>query len=112
MINVDFNPMKILLYQRQMTQMIAGEIPSPVMIEIDPVNYCNFGCPWCTSSFLLKKVEHRRRITPKRFKHILDFIDKIHTVEGIYWCGGGEPTLNPHLKITKSGLTTCSQACI
>lgn len=97
MINIDFNPMKILLYSKQMEQMRRGEIPSPVMIEIDPVNYCNFGCPWCTSSYLLSRVKGRRRITPERFQHILNFIDHIGTVEGIYWCGGGEPTLNPHL---------------
>jgi MoaA/NifB/PqqE/SkfB family radical SAM enzyme len=95
-LKLDFNPLKILLYKEQLMRIQNHQMPYPVMLEIDPVNYCNFHCPWCSSGSHLSR-KTKDKISMERFHFILDFIDSCQTVQGIYWCGGGEPLLNENL---------------
>lgn len=98
--NLDANPMKILFYKDRLEQITENIIPLPVMLEIDPCDFCNFSCSWCSSKYALDR-KQMVQISPERFKHIVKFIkfcDGFHNpIYGIYWCGGGEPTLNPNL---------------
>jgi len=99
--NIDFDPAKILIYKEQLDNIYKGDIPLPIMLEIDPCNFCNFGCEWCSSGHYVrneKEIKSKMMIDEISFRHILDFMDAIDTVQGIYWCGGGEPTLNIYLK--------------
>jgi organic radical activating enzyme len=97
MSQLDFNPMKILAYNRFL-DIFVGRIPNPIMLEIDPCGFCNFGCKFCSSRYQLKQADKKYIIDPKRFEYIMEFINSKKCVEGIYWCGGGEPTLNKHLE--------------
>ena len=105
----DYNPMKILFYSKQLEKIGACEIPDPIMLEVDPCNFCNFSCSWCSSGFHLFDQEGKCKrnkyvITEGDFKSIVDFVEYKKSVKGIYWCGGGEPTLNIHLsKLMKIG---------
>jgi MoaA/NifB/PqqE/SkfB family radical SAM enzyme len=93
--SIDSNPFKILYYKDKLDQLANGEIPLPTMLEIDPYDSCNFHCPWCSSRTSINKSQNRI-IEPHRF-HILEEFAKFAKVKGIYYCGGGEPTLNPYL---------------
>jgi cyclic pyranopterin phosphate synthase len=76
---------------------------SPVLIEVDPSNACNHGCSFCLSSYIhfdkYKGAEtFSRALMPRDMLLALcrDFVDM--GVRAVNWTGGGEPTLNKHLK--------------
>jgi len=76
---------------------------SPVLIEVDPSNACNHACNFCLSSYIhfakYKGTEtFSRAIMPRDMLMGLckDFVDM--GVKAVNWTGGGEPTLNKHLK--------------
>jgi radical SAM protein with 4Fe4S-binding SPASM domain len=94
---------KIIANADRVVDFLKGKNPAPVLIEIDPSNACNHGCYFCISSYIhlpeskgLKTFD--RSIMPK--KVLMDtcksFVDM--GVRAINWTGGGEPTVNPHLK--------------
>ena len=76
---------------------------TPVLIEVDPSNACNHACSFCLSSYIhfekYKGTEtFSRAIMSKKILMDLckDFVDM--GVKAVNWTGGGEPTLNKHLK--------------
>jgi sulfatase maturation enzyme AslB (radical SAM superfamily) len=76
---------------------------SPVLIEVDPSNACNHACSFCCSSYIhfdkFKGTEaFSRAVMPRDMLMGLckDFVDM--GVRAVNWTGGGEPTLNKHLK--------------
>ena len=76
---------------------------SPVLVEVDPSNACNHACNFCLSSYIhfgkYKGTEtFSRALMPKDVLMSLckDFVDM--DVRAVNWTGGGEPTLNKHLK--------------
>jgi radical SAM protein with 4Fe4S-binding SPASM domain len=94
---------KIIANADRVVDFLKGKNPAPVLIEIDPSNACNHGCYFCISSYIhlpeSKGLEtFDRSIMPK--KVLMDtcksFVDM--GVRAINWTGGGEPTVNPHLK--------------
>lgn len=98
MAGIDFNPLKILKYDTQLQQIKNGQVPDPVMLEIDPCNYCNFGCSWCSSGHhLWEQQTPKNMITLTDFECILEFVREKSSIQGMYFVGGGEPTLNPNL---------------
>ena len=73
------------------------------MIEIDPSNACNHSCPFCISGHIhfskFKGTEffNRAIMGEKNLMNLSKEIVKMD-IQAINWTGGGEPTMNPHLK--------------
>lgn len=82
---------------------LRGKNPSPILIEFDPSNACNHGCYFCISSYIhlpeSKHLETYNKSIMKReilMKACESFVKM--GVRAVNWTGGGEPTVNPHLK--------------
>jgi len=99
-----FNPQaKILANVDRAIEHIETGYTAPVLVEVDPSNACNHACSFCLSSYIhfekYKGTETFSRALMSR--EVLmgmceDFVDM--GVRAINWTGGGEPTLNRHLK--------------
>ena len=98
-----FNPQtKILCHLNKVEQYFNNKNPDPITIEIDPSNACNHSCPFCISGHLhLKKYKgtelFNRTMLDKGFPKLAEDLVKMQ-INAINWTGGGEPTMNPHLK--------------
>lgn len=68
----------------------SGKTSSPVLVEVDPVNYCNASCPWC---FYAKPERPLMLDTNAILSATKDMAAM--GVSAINWTGGGEPTLHP-----------------
>ena len=77
----------------------------PINIEIDPSNACNHSCPFCISGHIhLSKYKgtqffNRQMMSKDLLLGFAKDISKTNT-KSISFTGGGEPTMNPHLKET------------
>ena len=99
-----FNPQaKIMANVDRVIEHIETGYAAPVLVEVDPSNACNHACNFCLSSYIhfdkYKGTEtFSRALMPKEMLMNLcrDFVKM--GVRSINWTGGGEPTLNKHLK--------------
>tara|TARA_Y100001937_G_scaffold27664_1_gene39875 strand:+ start:4227 stop:5408 length:1182 start_codon:yes stop_codon:yes gene_type:complete len=99
-----FNPQsKIIANVDRAIEHIETGYTSPVLVEVDPSNACNHACSFCLSSYIhfekYKGTETFSRALMSRevlMSLCEDFVDM--GVKAINWTGGGEPTLNRHLK--------------
>lgn len=99
-----FNPQsKITANVDRVVEFLETGNTSPVLIEVDPSNACNHACAFCLSSYIhfdkYKGTEtFSRAVMPRDMLMGLcrDFVDM--GVRAVNWTGGGEPTLNKHLK--------------
>ena len=99
-----FNPqLKISANVDRVIEFVETGNTSPILIEVDPSNACNHACSFCLSSYIhFEKYRgteaFSRAIMPRDMlmKLCEDFVDM--KVRAINWTGGGEPTLNRHLK--------------
>jgi len=99
-----FNPQaKILANVDRAIEHIETGYTAPVLVEVDPSNACNHACNFCLSSYIhfekFKGTETFSRALMSR--DVLmglceDFVNM--GVRAVNWTGGGEPTLNRHLK--------------
>jgi radical SAM protein with 4Fe4S-binding SPASM domain len=99
-----FNPQAKILanIDRAIEHIETGYTP-PVLVEVDPSNACNHACNFCLSSYIhfdkFKGTETFSRALMSRdvlMSLCKNFVDM--GVRAINWTGGGEPTLNKHLK--------------
>lgn len=99
-----FNPKsKVICNYENVIEHFDKGYTNPVLIEVDPSNACNHACNFCLSSYIhfakYKGTEtFSRAIMPRDMLMGLckDFVDM--GVKAVNWTGGGEPTLNKHLK--------------
>ena len=99
-----FNPQaKIIANVDRVIEHIETGCTSPVLIEVDPSNACNHACSFCLSAYIhfdkYKGTEAFSRALMSRdvlMDLCKDFVDM--GVRAVNWTGGGEPTLNRHLK--------------
>ena len=99
-----FNPQsKIMANVDRVVEFVETGNTAPVLIEVDPSNACNHACSFCLSSYIhfdkYKGTEtFSRALMPRDMLMGLckDFVDM--GVRAVNWTGGGEPTLNKHLK--------------
>ena len=99
-----FNPQaKILANVDRAIEHIETGYTAPVLVEVDPSNACNHACNFCLSSYIhfekFKGTETFSRATMPRdilMSLCSDFVKM--GVRAVNWTGGGEPTLNKHLK--------------
>lgn len=94
---------KIYANADRVFEFLKGKNPSPILIEFDPSNACNHGCYFCISSYIhLPESKHletyNKSIMKKEvlMKACESFVNM--GVRAVNWTGGGEPTVNPHLK--------------
>lgn len=84
-------------------QFLKGGNPAPVLIEFDPSNACNHGCYFCISSYI-HLPESKHLATYNKSIMSRDVLMKCCEsfvkmgIRSLNWTGGGEPTVNPHLK--------------
>ena len=99
-----FNPQaKILANIDRVLEHVETGYTAPVLVEVDPSNACNHACSFCLSSYIhfdkYKGTEtFSRALMPRDMlmKLCEDFVKM--GVRAVNWTGGGEPTLNKHLK--------------
>jgi len=99
-----FNPQaKVIANVERVIEFIETDNTTPVLVEVDPSNTCNHGCYFCISSYIhlpeSKGLEtFNRSIMPRDvlMSTCKDFVDM--GVKAVNWTGGGEPTINRHLK--------------
>ena len=99
-----FNPQaKIIANADRALEFLETGNTSPVLVEIDPSNTCNHACHFCISSYIhlpeSKDLEtFDRSVMPRDIlmKTCQDFVDM--KVRAVNWTGGGEPTINRHIK--------------
>jgi len=99
-----FNPQaKVIANADRVVEFVETGNTAPVLIEVDPSNACNHACSFCLSSYIhfdkYKGTEtFSRAVMPRDMLMGLckDFVDM--GVRAVNWTGGGEPTLNKHLK--------------
>jgi wyosine [tRNA(Phe)-imidazoG37] synthetase (radical SAM superfamily) len=99
-----FNPQaKVIANVDRVIEFIETGNAAPILVEVDPSNACNQACSFCLSSYIhfdkAKGTEtFSRALMPRDMLMNLckDFVEM--GVRAINWTGGGEPTLNKHLK--------------
>jgi wyosine [tRNA(Phe)-imidazoG37] synthetase (radical SAM superfamily) len=99
-----FNPQaKIIANVDRVIEHLETGCSAPVLVEVDPSNACNQACSFCLSSYIhFEKAKNTetfsRALMPRETLMGLcrDFAEM--GVRAINWTGGGEPTLNKHLK--------------
>lgn len=91
---LSFQDLRILTFYDRIKQILNGKIPYPRTAIIYPVYGCNYDCCGCEYSSLNSKPI---MLDFRRFISLLDELGDVG-VEGIEFCGGGEPTLYPKLK--------------
>lgn len=99
-----FDPQaKILANVDRAIEFLETGNTAPVLVEVDPSNACNHACSFCLSAYIhfdkFKGTETFSRTMMSRdvlLKLCEDFSNM--GVRAINWTGGGEPTLNKHLK--------------
>jgi GTP 3',8-cyclase len=99
-----FSPQaKVLHHIDRVVDFLGNKKVDPINIEIDPSNACNHSCPFCISGHLhltkFKGTEFfNRQMMSKDI--LMNFVKDISTsqTKSISFTGGGEPTMNPHLK--------------
>ncbi len=99
-----FNPQsKVLHHLDRVIDLVNKKNVDPINIEIDPSNACNHSCPFCISGHMhlskFKGTEFFNRQIMSR-EILMKFAKNISTTQtkSISFTGGGEPTMNPHLK--------------
>ena len=99
-----FNPQaKVLNHLDKVLDFFGGKNVDPITLEIDPSNACNHSCPFCISGhihlskFKGTKLFNRTMMSRDVFMNLVKDLCKTK-INSISFTGGGEPTLNPHLK--------------
>tara|TARA_A100001388_G_C28737078_1_gene484736 strand:- start:33 stop:1235 length:1203 start_codon:yes stop_codon:yes gene_type:complete len=99
-----FNPQKKVLHHLgTVLEYLEGKNTDPINLEIDPSNACNHSCPFCISGHIhLSKFKgteffNRQMMHKDVLMSLVRDLSKTE-VKSVSWTGGGEPTMNPHLK--------------
>ncbi len=87
-----FTPLKIIRHRDILDALVAGDVPSPVTVEIDPTNKCNHKCPGCMYAAF-------KQASPDSLSdHFLcSLIIELSQmgVKSVIFTGGGEPLVHP-----------------
>jgi wyosine [tRNA(Phe)-imidazoG37] synthetase (radical SAM superfamily) len=86
-----FNGMKCLVHSDKIKEILNGEIPAPVTVEIDSSNFCNHNCIWCMYKNF--RAENKDMISFNKMMEICDDLVEMG-VKSVTFTGGGEPLTN------------------
>lgn len=90
----DFLQHRILTHVPQATQILKREMPAPRTAIVYPTYVCNQDCVWC--EYNAENTQHHAVMKNEEFRKVIDDLATLG-VQGIEFCGGGEPTLHPIL---------------
>jgi len=88
-----FNSWKLMAHAPLWKSLSDRQASPPVTITIDPINACNFSCPYCNAS---KVTGSGHKIDQKLNAPLAKFL-KDWGVKTVCVAGGGEPTLHPSI---------------
>lgn len=94
-----FNSMKILLHRSHLEACAQENYLTPISVNIDPTNKCNFKCCFCNSFDTVK--DGKDELSEEHMIKLADFLGQwgADTPEGhpksVYITGGGEPLQHP-----------------
>jgi MoaA/NifB/PqqE/SkfB family radical SAM enzyme len=91
----DINPWHVLTLCDRARQARAGKIPNPRMAIIYPNYGCNHYCVGCEYAAVNR--ENPVQMKPERLLRLLEELRETG-VDSVEFCGGGEPTIYPHLE--------------
>lgn len=83
---------RIISHYPQAKMIRDGEMPAPRMAIVYPTYVCNQDCVWCEYS--ADNAEHHNIMPKDKFRQLVVDLERLG-VQGIEFCGGGEPTLHP-----------------
>jgi len=87
-----FNPLKCLTYADKIQTILDGDIPVPVLVNLDLTNRCNYKCRHCSvEKYISNRVEMSRVVASKIINELADY-----GMQSIIFSGGGEPTTHPN----------------
>ena len=81
---------KLLYHGERVKKWLEGEKTYPILVEIDPNDYCNAKCPWCIFRGYDTGTNIDSKVLLKALKEL-----RVKGLKAISWTGGGEPTLHP-----------------
>lgn len=90
---LDYLQLRVLSCYKEAMMIKEGRMPAPRMAIIYPNYVCNHRCFGCDYTELNKT---RHSLSEREFINIIDQLIDIG-INGIEFCGGGEPTLHPSL---------------
>lgn len=90
----DLNATRIFTLYDRAREIKNGLMPPPRMAIIYPNYLCNYDCPGCEYAAVNRRYKSQMDIS--RFLSLLDELRDMG-VDSVELCGGGEPTLYPHL---------------
>jgi MoaA/NifB/PqqE/SkfB family radical SAM enzyme len=90
-----FNSAKLMAHVDRWSQIAEGRtLPPPVLVTIDPTNFCNLKCSWCNA----KKVrEQPNIISLDMLEALIEFLAD-WGVKTVCLAGGGESMLHPDIE--------------
>jgi sulfatase maturation enzyme AslB (radical SAM superfamily) len=93
--------LKVAHYLPLLEQAAVGRLVVPPHIEINPVNFCNHDCYFCSyraqgDDRVNALFEEKAMLRTEDIMRILDEAEDCG-VQAIQFCGGGEPTLHPDI---------------
>ena len=99
-----FNSYKLMAQVYRWSLIKRGEpMPQPALVTVDPINSCNFNCPWCNSAVVKNRGEAISKQTLVRLAEFLcEWQGSPHWpkgVEAVCIAGGGEPLLHKDIGI-------------
>lgn len=85
---------RILTHYPAMVQIKKREMPAPRTAIVYPTYICNQHCTWC--EYNPENAEHHTMMSADQLQHV---VAELHAlgVQGVEFCGGGEPSLHPTL---------------
>lgn len=83
---------RIMSHYPQARMIRNREMPAPRMAIVYPTYVCNQDCIWC--EYRPDNYEFHNLMTNDDFRKLVADLDELG-IEGIEFCGGGEPTLHP-----------------
>lgn len=95
-----FNSMKVLLWRKHLEACANGNYLTPVTVDIDPSNLCNYNCEFCNAYDMMNQNNVMKMIPESHLLSIADFLYDwgCYTEEGspksACVAGGGEPLTN------------------
>lgn len=96
-----FNSMKALVHADRFEAILKGKPKSPVVVNMDLTNACNYRCGFCMFGGLERASEQsshfrtNKASLPRGYAQTLPKLWKDWGVKGVCLAGGGEPSLHP-----------------
>jgi GTP 3',8-cyclase len=95
-----FSPYKLLAFPGVLKSARDAAPLKPINLEINPINFCNQSCTWCTYGYLHERSE---QLDIGKIYELLEDAKQLE-VKSLTWTGGGEPTVykNLHLAMARA----------